>query len=81
MGLPAPALVTLPTVRDASRVEVTVAALAVVSSPHSTAAAPATCGAAIEVPEIVLVAFDGDADEIHVEVMLWPGANMSRHEP
>ena len=36
-----------------------------------TATAPATCGQAIEVPEMVLVA---ESEPIHAEVMLLPGA-------
>src|SRR5690349_15575330 len=42
---------------------------------RSTAAAPVTCGVAIEVPEIVLVPVSQS------EVMPTPGANRSRHEP
>ena len=42
------------------------------------AIAPATCGVAIEVPLIVFVAV---SLVIHAEVMLEPGAKMSRHVP
>ena len=42
------------------------------------AIAPATCGAAIDVPLIVFVAV---LLVCHAEVMLAPGANRSRHEP
>ena len=42
------------------------------------AARPATCGAAIDVPEMVRVAVD---PEIHAEVMLLPGAYMSTQRP
>ena len=80
-GLPVPTLEILPTVRDASSADVTAVESAVRSSPHNTAAAPVTWGAAIEVPEMVLVAVDGDAFEIQVDVMLLPGANMSTQEP
>jgi hypothetical protein len=42
------------------------------------AASPATCGDAIEVPEMVLVAV---LPEIHAEVICEPGAHMSTHDP
>ena len=42
------------------------------------AATPATCGEAIDVPEIVL---DEVIDVYHAEVMLDPGANTSTHDP
>jgi len=42
------------------------------------AATPATCGEAIDVPEIV---FDAVVDVYHAEVMLDPGANTSTHDP
>jgi hypothetical protein len=42
------------------------------------AATPATCGEAIEVPEIVLVAVSLVR---HAEVILEPGAKMSTHVP
>ena len=42
------------------------------------AATPAVCGEAIDVPLIVFVA---PADVYHAEVMLDPGAKMSTHEP
>ena len=42
------------------------------------AATPATCGEAIDVPEIVLVAL---FDVYQEEVMFEPGANTSTHEP
>jgi hypothetical protein len=42
------------------------------------AAAPATCGVAIDVPLIVLVA---ESPVCHAEAMLEPGAKMSRQEP
>jgi hypothetical protein len=45
---------------------------------RNSAATPATCGAAIEVPEMVLVAV---SLVLHAEVMLEPGAKMSRQVP
>jgi hypothetical protein len=42
------------------------------------AARPATCGEAIDVPEMVRVA---DEPPIHADVMLVPGAQRSTHEP
>ena len=42
------------------------------------AATPATCGDAIDVPLIVLVA---RVDVYQADVMLEPGAKMSRHVP
>ena len=42
------------------------------------AATPAACGAAIEVPLIRAVA---ESPETDVEVMLWPGAKMSTQDP
>jgi hypothetical protein len=47
-----------------------------ISKPSATT--PATCGDAIEVPEIV---FDAVVDVYHAEVMLDPGANTSTHDP
>ena len=44
----------------------------------TSAAAPVTCGVAIEVPLIVLVAV---LDVYHDDVMLEPGANMSTQVP
>eukprot|EP00966_Prymnesium_polylepis_P169503 3919163-Prymnesium_polylepis.1 len=45
---------------------------------RSCATAPATCGHAIEVPEIVL---DTVSWHVHAERMLLPGASTSTHEP
>ena len=42
------------------------------------AASPTTCGVAMEVPEMVLVAF---APPIHADVIPVPGAKTSTHEP
>jgi hypothetical protein len=47
-----------------------------ISSPS--AATPATCGEAIDVPEIV---FDAVVDVYQAEVMLDPGANTSTQDP
>ena len=44
----------------------------------ASAATPATCGDAIEVPEIVLVAV---LEVYHADKMFEPGAKTSRHEP
>jgi hypothetical protein len=45
---------------------------------NNTAATPATCGDAIDVPEIVLVAV---VEVFQAEVIEDPGANRSRHVP
>lgn len=45
---------------------------------NTSAATPATCGVAIEVPEMVFVAV---FDLCHAEVMLDPGAKRSTHDP
>src|SRR6476620_547317 len=57
---------------------VTVAGEAVGLVSRNRAATPATCGVAIDVPEIVLVAVSLVFQD---EVMLLPGAKMSRHVP
>jgi len=44
----------------------------------SSAQMPATCGVAIEVPEIVLVAVE---EPIQAEVTLLPGSNTSTQDP
>ena len=48
------------------------------SALNANAATPATCGAAIDVPEIVLVA---EVEVYHADVMFEPGAKTSTHEP
>ena len=78
LGDPDPGLVTLFSVELLMIAEVTVAGEAVVFVSRKSAATPATCGAAIEVPEIVLVAVSLVLQE---EVMLEPGAKMSRQVP
>jgi len=61
-----------------SKLSSTFAGVADGLTPSSNAAAPATCGQAMEVPEIVLVAVsEVDQDE----VMEVPGAQMSKQEP
>lgn len=52
--------------------------LIVVCLPTSSATAPATCGVAIDVPEIVRVAL---SELVHAAVIELPGAWMSTHEP
>src|SRR5918996_550925 len=47
-------------------------------APNTSAAAPAMCGVAIEVPLMVLVAV---SLVCQAEVINWPGAKMSVHEP
>ena len=42
------------------------------------AAAPATCGEAIEVPSMV---FEAEDEPIHADVIDDPGAKISTHEP
>ena len=46
--------------------------------PNNTAATPATCGVAIDVPEMVLVA---DVEPIQEDLMLEPGAKISTQVP
>jgi hypothetical protein len=57
---------------------VTAAALAVGKRPRTTAAYPATCGAAIDVPSSVLLEI---SESIPAAVMLTPGAKISTHVP
>src|SRR5690348_7590652 len=73
-GEPEPGLVMWPVVALAIRALCTVAGLAVGWLARYSAAAPATCGVAIEVPLIVLVAVSLVA---HDDVMPTPGAKMS----
>ena len=58
--------------------DVTVAGEAPGFASRKSAATPATCGDAIEVPEIVLVAV---SLVLHDEVMFEPGAKISKHVP
>ena len=78
MGEPLPGLVTLPTLALLTTAALTVAAAAAGVPCRISAAAPATCGDAIEVPLIVFVAV---SDVRHADVMLEPGAKMSRQVP
>ena len=73
-----PAFVTLLGVAVAISWLVTVAGVAVGVALRTRAAAPATCGAAIEVPLIVAVAV---LLVLHADVMPWPGAKRSVQVP
>ena len=77
-GEPVPALLTLFGVELLMMAAVTVAGEAVGLTSRNNAATPATCGEAIDVPEIVLVAV---SLVLHADVMLLPGAKMSTHVP
>ena len=77
-GDPVPALVTLFGVELLMMAAVTVAGDAVGFVSRNNAATPVTCGVAIEVPEIVLVAV---SLVFHDDVMLLPGAKMSTQVP
>ena len=78
LGEPVPAPVTLFGVELLMIAAVTVAGEAVGFVSRNNAATPATCGVAIDVPEIVLVAV---SLVFHDDVMLLPGAKMSTHVP
>jgi hypothetical protein len=77
-GEPVPALLTWFRVELFTMAAVTVAGEAVGFVSRNSAATPVTCGVAIDVPEIVLVAV---SLVFHDEVMLLPGAKMSTHVP
>ncbi len=77
-GEPEPTPVSCPWVAVFLMVSATSSVEAVGSVSRYSAATPATCGAAIEVPLIVLVAL---SLVYHAEVMLCPGANRSRQLP
>ena len=77
-GDPMPALMTMFAVALFSNAVATAAGVAKGSPARYSAAAPATCGAAIEVPLIVFVAV---VDENQDDVMLTPGAKRSTHDP
>ena len=68
----------IPPRHDPVMLDEIVAVLAPVLPARIRAAAPATCGDAMLVPLMVLVAV---VLPIQVLVMLLPGANRSRHEP
>jgi len=72
------AFVTLLGVAPLTIAALTAAGSAVGLACRISAAAPATCGVAIDVPLIVFVAL---SDVCHDEVMLDPGAKRSRHVP
>ena len=78
LGDPVPALVTLFGVELLMIAAVTVAGEAPGLASKNNAATPATCGDAIDVPEMVLVAVSLVR---HAEVMLLPGAKMSTQVP
>jgi hypothetical protein len=73
-----PAFVTFPVVEFETSACVTVDGEAPGFVCRYSAIAPATCGDAIEVPLMVFVAV---LLVDQAEVMLDPGANMSRHDP
>src|SRR5688572_20749487 len=77
-GEPLPGLPTTPVVAALVSALVTCAAVNDGFAARTSAAAPATCGAAIDVPLIVFVAV---LLVCQAEVMLTPGAKMSTHEP
>jgi hypothetical protein len=78
LGDPVPGFVTGFVVALLMIAAVTVAGDAPGFVSRKRAATPATCGVAIEVPEIVFVAV---SLVFHDEVMLEPGAKMSTHVP
>lgn len=78
LGEPVPALVTLLSEEPLIIAAPTVAGEAVGFVSRKSAATPATCGEAIDVPEIVLVAVSLVLQE---DVMLEPGAKMSTQVP
>lgn len=73
-----PAEVTAFAVDEDNILLVTVATSAAGYDDRTSAATPATCGAAIEVPEMVLIAV---FDDRHADVIDTPGAKISRHVP
>ncbi len=78
LGEPVPGLVTFPVVALSLTAAATVAGVAVGSPCRYSAAAPATCGVAIDVPLSVAVAV---SEVYHDETMLEPGANRSTQVP
>ena len=77
-GEPVPGLVTLPVVALVVIALATVAGEAAGAPCRYSAATPATCGVAIDVPLIVFVAV---SDVYQLDVMLEPGAKRSRQVP
>src|SRR5262249_8322968 len=78
LGDPLPAPVTRSGVAELTMALLTVGGVAVGWLSRYNAATPATCGVAIDVPLIVLVAV---SDVFHADVMLDPGAKTSTHVP
>src|SRR5215208_4492415 len=78
LGEPVPGLVTLPGVPLSTRASRTCAGVNVGLAASTRAAAPATCGDAIDVPEIELVAV---SLVFHSDLMLLPGAKRSTQVP
>src|SRR5690606_23389338 len=77
-GEPEAGLLTLPGEPLETRWSRTVCGEADGLSARYSAAAPATCGVAIDVP---LIARESESDPIHADVMFEPGAKMSRQLP
>lgn len=77
-GEPVPGLVTTPLVALATSAVATWAGVSVRWSASQRAAAPTTCGVAIEVPEMVLVAVSLVFQD---DLMLEPGAKTSTRLP
>ena len=77
-GEPGPGLITLPLVASATSLSRTCCGVNVGLPDSTRAAAPTTCGVAIEVPLMVLVAV---SLAFHDEVMFTPGAKMSTQVP
>src|SRR5262245_7028277 len=78
LGEPLPRPATTPVVASATSLSRTCCGVHVGCADTMMAAAPVTCGAAIEVPEIVFVAV---SLLTQAEVMATPGANRSRQRP
>ena len=73
-----PAEVMIPVVALVAIAEANCAGVNAPFNCSMSAAKPATCGLAIDVPEIGFVAV---VDPIHVDVIPTPGANTSTHDP
>ena len=78
LGEPVPGFVTLLGVAPRMTAALTAAGSAAGVACRISAAAPATCGVAIDVPLIVFVAV---FEVRHADVMFVPGAKRSRHVP
>jgi hypothetical protein len=77
-GVPDPALVMTPRVAPLLIAVATTAGEEVGFCCKYRATTPATCGAAIDVPDIDVIAV---FEEIPADVIDWPGANKSTHVP